>query len=120
MALSWGAGSRAARSRCPLIDFDLKFMSKGSNRIDKLQVINRGTETAYDVELSVPEDAALSLHWTGEIQKIPGGGKSVTIDAMNENRTFGARHANTFDVSIKARTKSGEAFSQEVFLDMNG
>jgi hypothetical protein len=37
-----------ARTRPP-VDFDLKYVNRGGNRIDKLQVINRGTETAYDV-----------------------------------------------------------------------
>jgi predicted nucleotide-binding protein len=30
------------------IDFDVKYFNKGGNRIDKLQIINRGTETGLD------------------------------------------------------------------------
>jgi len=102
--------------------FDAKFHERGGNRIDKLQVINRGTETVYEVTLSVPENAALDLRGTGVIDKVPGHGKSVTIDALNRGRFFGGgeefKHA--FDLSISARTEGGDEIHQEVFLDMNG
>jgi hypothetical protein len=105
----------------PAIDIDLRYLNKGGNRIDKLQVINRGTETAYDVDLDVPKDGGLSLHGASTIQKIPGGGKSVTIDVLNELRMFGgAPKLSAFDITVSARTESGEAFTQDVFLDLNG
>lgn len=44
----------------PSLDFDLRYVRSGGNRFDKLQVINRGTETALDVDLEVPEHGALS------------------------------------------------------------
>lgn len=106
-----------------VIDFDLKYFNKGGNRIDKLQVINRGTETAYDVAVTVPENGALDLRSTdvGNIAKIPGGGRSVTVDVFNTGRMMGGpRQANAFDVSITARTESGEQVTQDVFLDLNG
>lgn len=106
-------------SRRPL-DFALTYLNKGGNRIDKLQVINRGTETAYDVELEIPKDAALQLHDQGVIKKIPGGGKSVTLDVFNSNRSFGGQAEDTFDITVRARTEAGEAFLQEVFMDVNG
>lgn len=105
------------------IDFDLKYFNKGSNRIDKLQVINRGTETAYEVALSVPENAALDLRSTGvePITKIPGGGRSVTVDVLNTGRMMGGpRGDDAFDVTITARAQSGEQVVQDVFLDLNG
>lgn len=106
----------------PPVDFDLRLVNKGGNRIDKLQVVNRGTESAYDVHLDVPEGAGLSLVRNGSpIAKIPGGGKAVTIDAMNLTRTMGGPPQDTaFDITITARTESGETVTQEVFLDMNG
>ncbi len=104
------------------VDFDLRFISKGGNRIDKLQVINRGTETAYDIKLAAPENAALQLLKHDEpIAKIPGGGKAVTIDAMDHGRNFGGPTlATAFDVTVSARTEAGDDITQEVFLDMNG
>lgn len=105
------------------IDFDLKYISKGGNRIDKLQVVNRGTETAYDVVLSVPENAALDLHSTtvGPIAKIPGGGRSVTVDVISTRRMMGGpRGEDAFDVTITARADSGDQVIKEVFLDLNG
>lgn len=104
------------------VDFDLKYYNKGGNRIDKLQVINRGTETAYDVVLSPPEDAALDIRTTASptIAKIPGGGHSVTIDVMNLGRFVHGRRYDAFDVTITAHTEGGEHVAQDVFLDLNG
>lgn len=105
------------------IDFDLKYYNRGGNRIDKLQVVNRGTETAYDVTLTVPEKAGIDLRSTGlqVISKIPGGGRSVTIDVMTSRMVDGgAGMDDAFDVTITARTDDGEQHTQDVFLDMNG
>ena len=109
-----------SRARPP-VDFDLKYVDRGGNRIDKLQVINRGTETAYDVALAVPHNAALDLAGNEVIPKIPGGGKSVTVDVMNHNRYMGGpSKIGAFDVTVTARTESGETIEQEVFVDLNG
>lgn len=110
-------GNAVAR---PPIDFDLKYLNKGGNRIDKLQVINRGTEPAYDVELKFPDGATLSLHQVEKIAKIPGGGKSVTIDVWNGSRVMGGKSDDAFDVMVFARSEAGEVFEQDVFIDVNG
>lgn len=105
----------------PAVDIDVKYLNRGGSRLDKLQVINRGTETAYDVTLAVPDDAALSLERTEQISKIPGGGKSVTVDVWNHNRTFGgALKVAVFDLTVTARTEGGEHYTTEVFMDLNG
>ncbi|MDJ0375876.1 nucleotide-binding protein [Cryobacterium sp. PH31-L1] len=102
------------------IDFDVKYYNKGSNRVDKLQIINRGTETALDVNISLPEDAALQLHDFQPIKKIPGGGRSVTIDVMGMGRMFGGPGMDdVFDVTVSARSEAGEPVVQEIFLDTN-
>jgi predicted nucleotide-binding protein len=110
-----------ARTRPP-VDFDVKYLNKGGNRIDKLQVINRGTEAAYDVTLTVPDNAALDLQRTQSIERIPGGGKSVTVDVMNYNRFMGGGvdRSDAFDITVAARTDSGENVSQDIFIDLNG
>lgn len=104
----------------PALDFDLRFFDKGGSRIDKLQVINRGRETAYDVQLEIPEGTSLDLMRAGTIPKIPGRGKAVTIDAMAARFLGDGDKAEAFDVTITARTEAGEQFTQDVFLDMNG
>ena len=105
----------------PLVDFDVKYIDKGGNRIDKLQVINRGTGTAYGVSLSVPEGSALSLHDPMEIEKIPGGGKSVNVDVFSHTKTMGGgRKILAFDITVEGRTETGDVVSQQVFIDVNG
>ena len=52
--LALGRRVPALRANRPPVNFDIKYISKGGNRIDKLQVINRGPDSAYDVRLSVP------------------------------------------------------------------
>lgn len=102
------------------IDFDVKYFNKGGNRIDKLQIINRGTETAFDVEVSLPEDAGLKLQDIRVIKKIPGGGRAVTIDVMGMGRMFGGPDLeDVFDVTISARSEAGDQITQEIFLDTN-
>ncbi|WP_104104733.1 nucleotide-binding protein [Arthrobacter sp. 08Y14] len=106
------------------LDFDLKYFNRGGTRADKLQVINRGTETAYDVALTVPENAALDLRSSdiGTIAKIPGNGRSVTLTVFNMARMVsgGTRQDKAFDVTITARAEGGQQINQEVFLDLNG
>jgi hypothetical protein len=103
------------------IDFDVKYFNKGGNHIDKLQIINRGTETAFDVDISLPDDAALKLQGFKSIKKIPGGGRSVTIDVMGMGRMFGgAETEEAFDVTVSAHNEDGKLVTQEVFLDTNG
>lgn len=105
----------------PAIDFDLQFVNKGGSRIDKLRVINRGTEPAFDISLHTPDNAGISRFERTTIPKVPGGGKSVTIDVLNGTKMMGGPEMRSaFDVTINARTQSGEAFSQDVFLDLNG
>ena len=44
----------------PRLQFDLKYFDRGGSRLGKLQVINRGSEAAFDVRLAAPEGAALT------------------------------------------------------------
>ena len=111
------SGSRARLA----VDFDVKYINKGPGRLDKLQVINRGSEPAYDVTLAVPEGAALDITRVGEITKIPGGGKSVTVDAMNiASMSLGGSGDLSFDVTVTGRTDNGDRITQDVFIDLNG
>lgn len=107
-----------ARNR-PALDFDAKYLDRGGNRIGKLQVINRGTETAHNVVLTPDPGGALELMGDATIERIPGGGRAVTVDAVSKNRTFGSRAKTAFDLGITAETASGESFTQSVFMDMN-
>lgn len=96
----------------PSVDFDVKYRSQGGKSIGgSLQIINRGTETAYDVTVSIPEEAALSLREKNEtIAKIPGGGKSVTLATLNRGaRTMGGPFGEVrFDVTVAGRDDSGQ------------
>lgn len=102
------------------VEFDVKYASRGGNRMDKLQIINRGTETAFDVVVSLPDDATLQFDEKEPIAKIPGGGRTVTVNVFNYGRMLGGpRKKDVFDVTVKARTEAGDEIVQEVFLDVN-
>lgn len=102
------------------IDFDVKYFNRGGNRLDKLQIINRGRETAYGVNLVLPEDAALKLHSFEPIAKIPAG-RSVTVDVMGMGRMFGGPGLEeVFDLTVTARDENDTPVEQEIFLDTNG
>ncbi|WP_235737999.1 TIR domain-containing protein [Nocardioides alcanivorans] len=108
----------------PPVDFDVKYRSLGGKSLGgSLQVINRGTETAYDVTVSIPTEAALSLREKDEtIVKIPGGGRSVTLATLNRGaRTMGGPFGEVrFDITVSGRDESGQTVRQDVFLDING
>ncbi|MER7557336.1 nucleotide-binding protein [Nocardioides sp. NPDC126508] len=112
----------SVRQSRPAVDLDVKYQRGTGNRLDKLQVINRGIETVYDVVLTVPDNAALDLRRADlPIAKIPGGGKSVTINAENHNRFFGgAAKVDVFDLGVVGRSESGEEVHCDVFMDLNG
>jgi predicted nucleotide-binding protein len=103
----------------PPIQFDANYHDRGRGG-GRLQIINRGTETAYDITVSAPEESAMELdHRESTIEKIPGGGKSVSLSVFNRGRMLGSAGAKTaFDLTLTARTDSGEHVSQDVFLDM--
>lgn len=112
----------SSASRRPPVQFDAQFRKSGGNRFDKLQIINRGSETVYDVSVEIPDDAALSLLERGEvpIRKIPGNGKSVTVSVLGARYLGDRAKMESFDIALSGRTESGEAIRQEVFIDMNG
>ena len=105
----------------PAVRIDVKHLASSGSRLDKLQIINRGSETVYGVDVTVPEDASLSLERaTLPIEKIPGGGKYVTILAWNHNRTMGGPPTrDSFDVTVTGATESGAAHTENIFIDVN-
>lgn len=118
-------GRRISSSAAPPLPLDFGLAlhhTSGSNTFDKLKVINRGTETAFNVSLKFPSEAALELvQGSGPIEKIPGGGRSVTLDVWNKNEMFGGDDIrNAFDVTVTGTTDDGTGVTQDVFLDTNG
>lgn len=105
----------------PPVAFDAHYRSSGKGG-GKLQVVNRGSEAAYDITVTIPQDASLEFMEDGTIEKIPGGGKSVTLRTFDRfGDSFGSSEAKrAFDLTITARTESGEQLTEDVFLDMNG
>lgn len=106
----------------PAVSFDAHYRTSGKAG-GKLQIVNRGTEAAYDVTVAIPDGASLEFMDDDEtIEKIPGGGKSVTLSTFDRfGHTFGGpKGKRAFDLTITARTESGEQLTEDVFLDMNG
>lgn len=103
------------------IRFDVKHIPGTGNRSDKLQIINRGSATAYNVNVTLPDDASLSLERAPmPIEKIPGGGKYVTISVRNSNKTLGGPATrDSFEVTVTGSTEDGETHSDDVFIDVN-
>ncbi|MEO6998736.1 MAG: nucleotide-binding protein [Terracoccus sp.] len=116
-------GKRVISSSTPPtpIRFDIRHVAASGNRLDKLQIINRGTDTAHRVTVSVPEDASLGLeHANLPIERIPGRGKYVTIDVYNYSKTMGGPATrDAFDVTVTGSTEDGVSYSTDVFIDVN-
>lgn len=102
----------------PAIDIDINYGRRGGARLSTLKVINRGTETAYDVALAIPQDASLALTGSPKIARIPGEGRSVTLDVLDHQ--WGGNDKDVFDITVTARTESGEEVTKDIFIDLNG
>lgn len=110
----------STRGSAETVHFDASYHAR-SQRSGTLQIINRGSETAYDVVVEIPDEAALSIQAPGPIAKIPGRGKSVSLSVMDLGSGWGSsRSVTAFDLTISARTDSGEEVRQEVFIDTMG
>lgn len=121
--LPLGRKVASAAAAPPPVAFGLAFhRTSGSNTFDKLKVINRGTETVFKVSLALPPEAALELEeGAGPIEKIPGGGRSVTVDVWNKNQMLGSGAVkDAFDVTLSGTAADGTVVTQKVFLDTNG
>lgn len=123
--LPLGEGLRLGRripssSSRPAIDLDAKFYDRGVSKLGKLQIINRGSETAFNVSVHVPQDAGMTIYGEPIIEKIPGGGKSVSLDVSTDLHMMGRSGKLAFDIRITADTANGDQISQDVFLDLNG
>lgn len=103
------------------VDFDAQWHSGGGNHGGRLQIINRGTEDAFDVEVTWPDTALLQTFGQQmKASRIPGRGKSVNLTAFDQRFGGDSVKETSFDLTITARTESGEQISQQVFLDVNG
>lgn len=101
--------SSAAKSTRHL---DARFLSR-SSASDRIQLINVGSEDV--LELTSPNEGEFQGRIDGfPISRLPAG-KSVTLICM---QVMGG--PDTFDLIVEGRTESGEAFSEPLFLDLNG
>ena len=96
--------------------FDLIYHDRvGSS--GRLQIINRGTEDAFDLNLTLPA-AVSSFHVIGDelpLAKLPAG-KSAHLIVF---RTIGTGK-NHSDVRVTARTIDGNSIEEDVFVSLSG
>ncbi len=98
------------------VHFDLHYHDRGKGN-GRLQIINRGTEDAFDLNLELPSEAG-NFHLFGDelpLTKLPAG-KSVNLLAV---RTMG-HGKNHFEVRVTARTIDGNPINEDVFVSLSG
>lgn len=95
--------------------FDLNYHNRGSGSSGRLQLINRGPETVYDVDLEFPPEAGNFHLMTDELplSKLPSG-KSVNLLA---SRSWG-QGKDHFDVRVTGRMADGTRIEEEVFVSL--
>ncbi len=98
------------------VRFDLQYHERGSGS-GQLQVINRGIETAFDVNVELPPEAGTTTLVTDELPlaKLPPG-KSASFLV---SRTMGPGK-NHFDVRVSARTADGTPIDEDVYVSLGG
>jgi len=95
------------------VALDLRYHERGNG--GRLEVINRGTETVFDIDLVFPADVQNFhlMHGTLPLAKLPPG-KSAKLIAT---RTMG-RGADNFDVRVTGRTADNTPINEDVFLSL--
>jgi len=98
------------------IRLDLTYRDRGRGS-GRLQIINRGSETAYDIDIKVPPEAGNFSLLTTELplSKLPSG-KSASLLA-SRHMGPGKEH---FDVRVTAKTAEGILYEEDVFLSLAG
>jgi hypothetical protein len=96
------------------VRLDLRYYARGNG--DRLEVVNLGTEAAYDVNLKVPDEVT-NFQVLGDlpIRKLPAG-KSAMLLAV---RTMGPG-ADHFEVLVTGRTEDNQPINEEIFLSVLG
>jgi hypothetical protein len=98
------------------VRLDLRFHDRGK-ATGRLEIINKGSEAIYDVDLQFPPEAQ-SFHVISQelpLKRLPAG-KSVMLPA---SRLMGPG-SSTFDVRVRGHLEDGTAVNEEVFLSLIG
>jgi len=109
-------GKRIPRtSSASRVRIDLRF-HRGNKGGGRLEVINRGTEEVFDLNLELPNEAEGFDLITQELPlaRLPAG-KSAMLPAIRYMASGGKDH---FDVHVTGRTADGTAVSEDVFLSV--
>ncbi|WP_433057054.1 TIR domain-containing protein [Dactylosporangium sp. CS-033363] len=96
------------------VSIDAKFHNRGNG--GRLEIINHGSVTIYDVNVEVPEMGGVWMH-SGDlpVKRLPAG-KSFQLPV---SLTMGDRKS-AFDVTVTGRTDAGEEIREEIFIDTMG
>jgi hypothetical protein len=107
---------RRVPSAGPLgVNLDARYHRR-SGGSDRLEVINRGSEAVYDVDVEVPEMPGLHVHSDDLPKERLPAGKSFQLMVL---RSMG-KVKDSFDVVITGRTEHGVAVREEAFVDTVG
>jgi hypothetical protein len=97
------------------VSLDARYHRRGGGS-DRLEIINRGSEAVYDVNVEVPEMRGLQVHSEDLPKERLPAGKSFHLMVL---RTMGAAK-DSFDVVITGRTATGVPIREEAFVDTVG
>jgi hypothetical protein len=103
----------APRSR---VQFDATYHDRGGGN-GRLQIINRGTETVYDLNIDLPPEASNITVLTSELPltKLPSG-KSLNLPA-SRHMGPGKDH---FDIHVTGHLEDGTPVEEDVFVSLTG
>lgn len=109
-------GRRILQQHARRVSIDLRYHNRGNGE-GRLEILNRGTETVYDLDLEFPPEAG-NFGVVGQnelpLVKLPAG-KSVMLIAI---QTMGGGGRSHFDVRVTGQTDDGMPVSEDVFLSI--
>lgn len=96
---------------------DVRYHDVAGKSTGRLEVINRGSQSLYDVNVELPEsDERGVIQFMGStplpIPRLPGG-KSVMLFCWVRGLAYG-------DVTVTCRTDDGTEVREDIFVDLNG
>ena len=98
------------------VHFDLHYHDRGTGN-GRLQIINRGPEDAFDVNLELPTEAGGFYLLNDELPlaKLPAGKRANLV----ATRTMG-QGKDHFEIRVTARTSDGNPIEEDVFVSLLG
>ncbi|MBW3646821.1 MAG: nucleotide-binding protein [Actinobacteria bacterium] len=112
-------GKRVPATNQPhTVKIDVRYHDRGTGKSGRLEVLNLGRESLYDINVEVPP---IPDDERGDFQIMSGGLPIPRLPPGKSHALYAhATWLEYCDVVVTARTDSGESIREEIFVSLNG